>query len=305
MNDPQFNFPTQSLLIGHDIEGKSIHQRPMDGYINATEVCKVAGKKLNDYLRLNTTQQFLEEMSNVTGIPVTGIPVTEQNQSFTPLIYMIQGGKPQEQGTWIHPKIAINLGQWLSPKFAVWVVDIVDEWRTGQTQSYMPPHVKRYMKNKSKIPPTHFSMLNETYIELLAPIDDAGIRIPVKMTPDISTGRMFSGYLRENGFNPDDMPHYEHEFTDGRQSVRARLYPIELLSDFKIWLHNEWLPKKAKSYFQERLPQAIPHIQHLLGQSNNAGRPPRIIEGIDDSPEEVAKAIMQSPPKGDWGYKSD
>ena len=73
------------------------------------------------------------------------------------------------------------------------------------------------------------------YLDLLAPIEDLGIAMPESMTLDVSTGWIFSGYLRTKGTNPDGMQYYEHEFIDGRRpTVRARLYPIELLSDFKI-----------------------------------------------------------------------
>ena len=41
---------------------------------------------------------------------------------------MIRGGNPQLQGTWVHPYVAINLGQWLSPKFSVQVSKWVFEW---------------------------------------------------------------------------------------------------------------------------------------------------------------------------------
>ena len=52
---------------------------------------------------------------------VTGIPVTE-------LVVSRQGGNALEQGTWVHPKVAINLGQWLNPRFAVQVSEWVTEW---------------------------------------------------------------------------------------------------------------------------------------------------------------------------------
>lgn len=262
MNEPQLNFPVQLPLIDRDIEGEKIHQRPADGYVNATELCKVANKRLNDYLRLAQTREFLAEMSSVAGIPAT-----EQNQGVTPLVYVVQGGDPSLQGTWVHPDVAINLAQWLSPKFAVRVSQWVNEWVAGNIKGYMPPHVRRYIANKSKIPPSHFSMINEVYLELLAPLDDKGIKIPSRMTPDISTGRMFSEYLRKKGLDPDAMPHYEHEFSDGRQSVQARMYPIGLLSEFRVWFQNEWMPKRAKEYFSERLPEAVPHIEYLLSHS--------------------------------------
>ena len=69
----------------------------------------------------------------------------------------------------MHPQVAINLGQWLSPAFAVRVSKWVFDWMQGKGQGYMPEHIQRYLKNKSKIPYTHFSMLNEIYLNLFAP----------------------------------------------------------------------------------------------------------------------------------------
>ena len=82
-------------------------------------MCKAVGKNFADYRRLNTTQAFLGELASVMGIPITG------------LVLSIQGGKPYEQGTWVHPDVAVNLGQWLSPKFAVAVARWVRDWMTG------------------------------------------------------------------------------------------------------------------------------------------------------------------------------
>lgn len=238
-------------LIDHVIDGEHIRQRPKDGYINATEMCKTAGKRLNDYTRNSGTTEFIEELSSVAGIPATE------------LVQTIQGGPPQLQGTWVHPDVAVNLGQWLSPKFAVWVSKWINEWMRGNVSGLMPPHVQRYIMNKSKVPPSHFSMLNEIYLELLAPLDDARVRIPSSMMPDISTGRMFSNFLRDQGIDVGDFPTYEHEFPDGR-IVYPRLYPLEYLSPFRRWLYNEWLPKRAIGYFSERFPAALPYIKPML-----------------------------------------
>ena len=79
----------------------------------------------------------------------------------------------------------------------------------GKAESHMPVHVQRYLKNKAKIPPTHFSMLNEIYLNLLAPLEDYGIIPPEKMMPDISTGRLFSDFLRKQGIDPKEFPSYQ------------------------------------------------------------------------------------------------
>jgi hypothetical protein len=60
-------------------------------------MCQAAGKLFNDFSRLGTTKEFVNELSSVTGIPVTGLTLIKQ------------GGRPQEQGTWVRPEIATAL----------------------------------------------------------------------------------------------------------------------------------------------------------------------------------------------------
>ena len=194
--------PQQSLLIQHEIDGEVVPQRPRDGYIDATRLCKQAGKLFGNYHQTAQTQAFLKELSAVIGIPITG------------LVQVIQGGRPELQGTWVHPHVAINLSQWLSPVFAVKVSQWVFDWMSGRVNPYMPVHVQRFLKNRFKIPHTHFSMLNEIYLNLLAALEDNGVILPDKMMPDISTGRMFSDFLRSKGIDPEKFPTYQHEFID-------------------------------------------------------------------------------------------
>lgn len=248
-----FKVEEPRLLIEHSVDGAVVPQRPTDGYVNATLLCQQAGKRVNDYLRLEQTKDFLKELSAVAGIPATA------------LVQVRQGGNDRlNQGTWVHPQVAINLGQWLSPTFAVQVTKWVFDWMQGKTQPYMPVHVQRFLKNRSKIPHTHFSMLNEIYLSLFATLEDYGVIPPDNIMPDISTGRMFSGFLRQKGIDPEQFPTYQHEFADEtRTPVQARLYPIEHLPEFRRYFNEVWLPTRAEAYFRERFPRALPHLTDI------------------------------------------
>ncbi len=241
-----------SLFIQRPVgAGEVVPQRPHDGYINATLLCQHAGKVFGNYHQNAQTKFFLEELSADIGIPISG------------LVQVIKGGNDKtSQGTWVHPQVAINLGQWLSPAFAVQVTKWVFDWMQGKTNPYMPVHVQRFLKNRAKIPYTHFSMLNEIYLNLFATLEENGVILPDSMMPDISTGRMFSEFLRREGINPSEFPTYEHEFVDkDHPLVQARLYPIELLPKFRRYFNDVWLPERAARYFRERFPKALPYLQ--------------------------------------------
>jgi hypothetical protein len=109
-------------LIEHEHRGVLVPQRAKDGYVNATAMCKAAGKNWSDYNRIGPTRAFFAELSSELGLPMTE------------LIQSVSGGTPQLQGTWVHPYVAINLGQWLSPQFSVQVSKWVTEWIAGGPQ---------------------------------------------------------------------------------------------------------------------------------------------------------------------------
>lgn len=113
---------SENSVIVRRFNNVEISQRITDRYIDATRMCQANGKFWADYWRIGPTQEFLAELSSDTGIPITG------------LVEVRQGGLPSEQGTFVHPFVGINLGQWCSPRFAVQVAKWMEELlRTGET----------------------------------------------------------------------------------------------------------------------------------------------------------------------------
>ena len=248
-----FDMP-MPLFIEHEIDGTIIAQRPRDGYINATSMCKRAGKFFANYNENATTQSFLQELSSDIGIPISELIQTVKSVS-----------DPKSQGTWVHPQVAIHLAQWLSPQFAVQVTKWVFEWMSGNISGNMPYHLRRYVANMGKIPNGYFSMLNEIMYSLVAPLEHEGYVLPAKLMPDISTGQMFSDFLREQGLEPEKFPTYKHVFIDGnRPPVNARLYPNEFLGQFRDYMDTIWKPQKALGYFTKKDKKAIPYIKKVL-----------------------------------------
>lgn len=76
-------------------------------YINLTEMCKQAGRRLDNYLANVSTKAYLNVLS------------TRLNIEPSVLVRTKVGGIPTEQGTWGHPLVALHLAQWLSPEIYV------------------------------------------------------------------------------------------------------------------------------------------------------------------------------------------
>jgi len=120
------------------------------------------------------------------------------------------------------------------------------------------------MANRNGIPHTHFSILNEMTFGLIGPLESQGYTLPDRLLPDISMGRMFCKWLRAvKRIDTTKLPTYDHKFDDGRV-VQAKLYPNSVLADFRQHLNEEWLPKHAVEYFEERDASAVPHLKKLL-----------------------------------------
>ena len=254
-------------VVLHRSDGILVSQRQADGYFNATAMCRAASeesgktKLIGDYLRLDVTKAYIEELGAVMGIPITG------------LVSVVQGGRPELQGTWVHPKVAIHLAQWLSPKFSVFVTGLVTDYLSGTLKPRRNP--TRYFdrvdlnENAEKIPHTHFSVLVEYAMYLGLRLQHHGYDMPAispktgqEMMPDISVGRFFSKRLKASGIDVDSFPTYTHEFTDGRKPQEARLYPNELRAEFKTAC-DEWIATQPTGYFRNRDEEADAALREL------------------------------------------
>ena len=241
----------KDLLVQHSIGDGVVYQRETDGYVNATAMCKASGKQFHDYSRLVTTKEFVNEVSSIKGIPVNG------------LIQSVTGSFSETTGSWVHPNIAIHLAQWCSPKFAVKVTQLVMDWNNNQRLSNLPYYLRRVTINSRNIKTGYFSILNEMSIFLISPLEDVGFILPDSMMPDIATGKMVSNFLRNKGYEVDNMPFYWHQFEDGRR-VKARAYPEQLVGTVRKYIREEWFCKKAFAYFYKRAPEAIPYLKKVL-----------------------------------------
>lgn len=90
-------------------------QRTSDGYFNATELIKTWNnrnkpeKQLPNFMKNNSTIEFIEQLKK------EGIE--------KPII--TTRGRSENAGTWVHPKVFIDLAMWVSVEFKSKVIDYV------------------------------------------------------------------------------------------------------------------------------------------------------------------------------------
>jgi hypothetical protein len=88
-------------------------------YLNATKTAKAFGKRVDKWKENSNTVEYLEALSNY---PEKG-----------ELKYIVSK-EGRYGGTWIHKKLIIVFARWLSPDFAVWCDEVIEE--ILQTGSY-------------------------------------------------------------------------------------------------------------------------------------------------------------------------
>lgn len=106
----------------------------IDGQVmaNATNMADAFGKKMDGYLRLKSTKEYVSAL---------------ESRNANLRIIKIQQGKGKVQGTWINEKLVIDFARWLSADFAVWCDEkIADLLRTG-TATLSNPRVQQIAKH--------------------------------------------------------------------------------------------------------------------------------------------------------------
>lgn len=117
------NEPKKAIVVEPNIDLRSI-----DGYINATKLTNTyqesTGKRKDvaDWLRQKRTQEMMAHLTSNTGIPVFE------------LYQVFQGSPESGGGTWLHPRLSVRFGMWLSDDFGLLVENKVEEWLKGSAQ---------------------------------------------------------------------------------------------------------------------------------------------------------------------------
>jgi len=111
--------------IVRQFNSADIEQRVADGYINLNQMAQATGKRIDNWLRLQSTKELIAEFES----QVASSDLRKQSPALITMTSGIQGQRGGG-GTWAHPDIAIQFAQWCSPTFALQVSRWVREWVT-------------------------------------------------------------------------------------------------------------------------------------------------------------------------------
>jgi hypothetical protein len=107
--------------------GVLVDIRQSDGYVNATKLCKTAGKLWSNFLQLSWTSKFVGELERILGDDIVM--------------------QDDDEGTWVHPKMALRLATWCGPEYETDVSSRVVEHLHGEIAD-MPDIPTGFKKNQ-------------------------------------------------------------------------------------------------------------------------------------------------------------
>lgn len=252
--------------IEHQVGDLVVSQRQLDGYISASKLSKAYERQTGKYRNPNAwfekdrTIEYLELLSDKTGIEVYD------------LIQKRGEGKSRE--VWLHPQLAVSFAMWLSPEFEMMVSEWVEKWLfTGQAPEqpislhpYQRVWYQRLMlfEQRTKLPNGTWCIFEEIS-KLMRDLEAKSVLLHDKATIDISIGKAWCHYLRNEGYETD-FEQYTHYYPDSRGERLANIYPFELLGKFRQWLQDAYIPEKFPKYVRKIVsPEECQLISEAIG----------------------------------------
>jgi hypothetical protein len=102
-----------------------------DGFVNATALCKAGKKLFGNWYKSEPAKElikFLENKLKNADIQIEYREKSDIQHEYHKVIDIKKGGNnKQNQGSWIHPDLAVHLAMWISPSFGIQVSGWVRE----------------------------------------------------------------------------------------------------------------------------------------------------------------------------------
>ena len=125
-------------FIYQDTEIHFLLGNDKDVMVNATEMAKAFGKRIENFKRLDETKIFIKELLDHENLKLAHSHVSEQNPKI-----LIENDiiNTTNRATYIHRKLAQKIAVWLDVKFELWIIDTIDKFLFGYYKEHMIAHL--------------------------------------------------------------------------------------------------------------------------------------------------------------------
>ena len=109
-------------------------------YTNATQQYQAFGKAKDafSYFKTNTLIPYAEKLIELGKVPGMNNSNPAQLTVDELIIVRTGGNRKDLQGTWLHPKLAIEFGRWLSLEFGIWCNEVIEDLLTFGVVTLQP-----------------------------------------------------------------------------------------------------------------------------------------------------------------------
>jgi hypothetical protein len=117
-----------------ELYGIKIEARVSDGFVNATQLCQAGNKEFYSWSRRKHSKEFIVLLEQKVNPQIGGDTTLPTRRCDSPTLDLrlrdsagtqskdliqYQSGSNEERATFVHPDIAINIAQWISPEFSL------------------------------------------------------------------------------------------------------------------------------------------------------------------------------------------
>ena len=258
--------------------GYAIEQR-RNGFINGTAMCVANDKEIREWFSNQSTIDLLEALTEDLALETKGgispnSTIAMVSAVYPDLVISRRGSPANGGGTWVHPDLAVPLAQWCSPRFALqvsrWTQELMTTGRVEiAPQSQAPRFYRRmilFYQRTGKIPTGYFCVFSET-VELVGNLEMQGYTIPDHLTIDISIGSCWCNHMRKTlKIEPRQVCRkYDHWYPGQQYPVKAWIYPLQLLPEFREWFDITYCRNQMLHYLKRNDPSALPAVNRFLG----------------------------------------
>lgn len=99
--------------------------------VNATEMAKAFGKRIENFKRLEETKVFIQALLRRENLKLAHSHLSEQNTKKWTESDLVQ---TTNKATYYHRKLALEFASWLDIDFKVWIIDTIDDLLFGDAK---------------------------------------------------------------------------------------------------------------------------------------------------------------------------
>jgi hypothetical protein len=244
-----------SVALSHG--GITLEFRTSDGYVNATRMCKDAGREWSGYARTAEAKNYQTSLARSLNI------------CRDKLVQKIGNGTNDERKTWVHPDLALFLATKLSADFAVAAMQLVRRYTTGQvTTEESQAAGRRFAKQLG--------------------LDAAPLAIECGRARDKAENRNLQQLVKENGGGPAQ--HAMVNNAANQLALRFDETTAEYKKKHEIPKYMS-LPEMMDGVGQHRHIVAQIGLQHHGTTARPEAPAPYSAEGLDEAKSKLDEAI--------------